>query len=240
MEKKEFRDLLARCAETTQNIRVFNDWRYSGVYRVSDEITAKIDCLVTLLQAKVDEGYFCKKDEYLLIYNFQPLFMSDETCLCSLDMVIKPLKEINELGNNNGKPLQLVVNGTTGEVGNNAYGLAVIMDEATEEVEEELEIEGEKPFVYGNYNDAVYFLPLLQDFVTKLNQLRGTIEAFTEPECKEKEIDPQKGVENRPAIRFSVQKNTQTTKGFDRVSAQEPWAESSVKASPPRLIRQVV
>jgi hypothetical protein len=156
MNNSDFQKLLAGHADKTSNIRAAASFVFSGVNRIPDDIVTKIGGVVSLLQQQVNKGHLCEKDEYLLIYNFQPLYITDENYFCSLDIVVRPAEKINELNNSSGRPLQLVINGTTGEVMNNVAGMAAmgIPDE-----EEGL------PAIYGNYND--HSNP--QNFMERLN-----------------------------------------------------------------------
>jgi hypothetical protein len=158
MNNSDFQKLLAEQADKTPNIRAAASFAFSGVNRIPEEIVTKIGSVVSLLQSQVNKGCFCNKDEYLLVYNFQPLLIEDENYFCSLDMVVKPTEKMNELNNSSGKPLQLVINGTTGEVMNNVAGMAAMGIPDEEEQEEEL------PAIYGNYKD--YSNP--QNFMERL------------------------------------------------------------------------
>lgn len=151
MKLETFQKLLTQCTERTQHVRTINKWTSSGVSRIPDEITSKIDGIVSLLEDNIKKGLLCAKDEYLMIYNFQPLYVSETIYLCSLDMLIRPKSKIADLGNCEGKPLQLIVDGMNGKVADNAY--AEQMLELYDDEEEEEEEVVPTPVCYGNYFD---------------------------------------------------------------------------------------
>ena len=127
MNTLEFVTLSTTNTDRTANVRTSShSWLSSGVHRVPDDISNKFGCVVSLLQAQVDNGLLCKKDEYLLIYNFQILDDTDDACYCSLDMVTKPTAEITETHVIKGSPLHLVINGSSGEVMNHIQGLIAL------------------------------------------------------------------------------------------------------------------
>jgi hypothetical protein len=168
MGNEEFQKLLAEHANKTSNIRGAS-FTHSGVNRIPDEIVKKIGSIVSLIQAQIDKGMFatvCKKDEYLLIYNFQPLVTSPNY-LCSLDMAVKPIQQINDLSNSGRKLLQLVIDGTTGDVMNNTAGMMAMGIMGNEEEEEE----EEPPISHGNYHE--YSNPLGNH-----EKLKGSKDAF--------------------------------------------------------------
>lgn len=150
MKVKEFKDLAEKSAGQTTNVRIYQDWGNCGVARVPDDVAKKIPAIIALLQANIHKGLLCNKEEqYLLIYNFQPLGQH----YYSLDILLKPKEKIEEtdklLG---GTTLQLVVNGHTGEVINNAKAWSEIIKIETGEDENYGDASKEAHISYGNYN----------------------------------------------------------------------------------------
>jgi len=209
VETEKFRRLFVECAETTENVCVVdNGWIASQLCEVAEvggvadtgelmkkldeiEMTKEITQIVTFLQAKIDNGYFCKKDERLVICNFHPLYMGKGLSVSGLDMIIKPLEESSGLKSSRGAPLYLVINGTTGEIGDVNYGLAIF----GKEVQNKNGMKSKRPLIYGNYKNPK---PIPHNFVTLLDQLRAT----TEEVPKEKENQAELG---KSAIHFSFQ-----------------------------------
>jgi len=141
----EFVALSMANTKRTANVRTgSHSWEKSGVYRLPDNILNNFGRVVALLQAQVDIGLFCKKDEHLLIYNFQILQEESDDYYCSLDIVIKPNLEIDNTHVINGLPLHLVINGTSGEVMNTIKGLIAFGIEPED---------GEVPISFGSYNE---------------------------------------------------------------------------------------
>lgn len=185
MRAEEFRKLLVKHTETTANVCAYKNWDHSKVDKVNDAITAQIGQIVAFLQAKVEEGLFCKKDECLMVYNFQPVCVRDDLYLCSLDMMIKPLNGTDAL-KNKGLPLTLVINGGTGEIGNAAYGLAMITGK---KVQDENEVEAQKPLVYGKYNNEICAKAPIIALAKQLSQeLEVTTGDLKDKSCQPKEI----------------------------------------------------
>jgi hypothetical protein len=148
MKLSDFIELLIANTEKTNNIRTYTGTWYTGVCRIPDAVTTKIGKLVALLQAQIETEQLCQPDEYLLIYNFQPNFLSDHIYYCSLNATVKPINELEQTQRNSGKLLQIILNATSGEVINNTQAML----EA--ELITDLEIKIEKlelPRKYGNY-----------------------------------------------------------------------------------------
>jgi len=206
MQVEQFQGLLAKHTVTTSNVRALRTKWYSGVSRIPDEITSKMGSIVSLLQDEITKGRFCRgEDQYLLIYNFQPLQVERGDYLCSLDMVIRPISELGDLDNCTGEPFQLVVNGTTGAVGNSAYGYRMIAAGLEEEGEEsEEEEESEMPLIYGNYKD--YSDPI--DFLNEVSTLLETIRTFREAGTRADE-----SAALNPAVCFSFSNTSRKQSG---------------------------
>ncbi len=162
MKHEDFQRLLTKSTKHTKNVRACSKEWYSGVCKIDDKIASEIGSIVLLLQEKIDNGYFCGKDSYLMIYNFQPLHISTEVYLCSLDIVIRPLAKINDLDTCEGTRLNLVVDGKNGTVINNFYAMKMmgIYDEEEEQGVSE---------TYGSYID--FREPKATSFKERLNAL---------------------------------------------------------------------
>lgn len=144
MNIEDFQKLLKQTTENTQNVRSYNKNWYSGVSKVPDEKAREIGGIVLFLQEMIYKGELCKPGEYLMIYNFQPLHISDTDYLCSLDMVIRPMSKINDLESCDGETVQLVVDINNRKILNNAYGMLLMG----------IGDEDEGPCLcYGNYSD---------------------------------------------------------------------------------------
>lgn len=179
MKIEDFQKLLNKSTVNTKHVRGFSKKWNSGVHRIPDEIVSNIGCIVLLLDDKVNNGHFCKKDEYLMIYNFQPLYITNTTYLCSLDMLIRPISKINDLETCEGKPLQLVVDGQNRMIVDNTY--AMIEMGLFEDSEEEV-----LPICYGNYLD--YLEPKASYFKDKLTALKSVNLAYSDM-SREKKSD---------------------------------------------------
>jgi len=151
MKSTEFIALLIANSNKTRNLRTYAGKWYSGAPRVPDSISTQIGHIVALIQAKINEGLICdRQQEGLLIYNFQPIIFSQKQLYCGLDMLIRPLKDIDNTHLKTGTPLQIIINGNTSEVMNMTKGLLevglITMDEVTEE-------SMEQSLSYGKYID---------------------------------------------------------------------------------------
>lgn len=164
MKNAEFLVILAANANKTKNLRgCVSPWPPS-ISRVPDEISKEFGRIIALIQAKINEGHLCNKDaECLLLYNFQPIHFGKDTTYYSLDALRKPLNEITKIHEKIGEPIQLAINGKTGEIINNSK-LMVEMELATSQ---EIADEGlEVPKSYGTYHDyqaPCTFFPVQSD-----------------------------------------------------------------------------
>jgi hypothetical protein len=151
MKNAEFLALIATNTNKTTHIRTYSGCWYTGVSRIPEELTTKIGKIIALLQAKINQGQLCDKSkECLLIYNFQPASVSHNHLFCTLDMLVKPLADIQKTDQNIGKPLQLIIDGNTSQVVNNTKGM-IDMGLITESEAKEDDLD--PPIVYGNYHD---------------------------------------------------------------------------------------
>jgi len=133
-------------ANQTSQVRVYSQ-KWGSIHSLPNEIASHIGSIMNFLQMQIEQGQFCKKDEYLLLYNFQALQVEESAYLCSLDILIKPLSTLHQTDVLLGKPFQLVLNGTTGEVMNDAKAL-IEMGLSPEEDEQENE---NYPISFGHY-----------------------------------------------------------------------------------------
>ncbi|MCE3238440.1 MAG: domain S-box protein [Gammaproteobacteria bacterium] len=164
MKSAEFLALIAANANKTKNLRsYFGPWP-SSINRVPDEIAGKVGRIVAFVQAKINEGHFCNKEtEYLLIYNFQPLHLSKKDVIYySLDLLRKPTSRIKRVKEKIGEPMQLVIQGETGDVMNNSQFMVSVELATIEEIARD---KLEPPTIYGNY--TAYAAPCC--FVTLLS-----------------------------------------------------------------------
>jgi hypothetical protein len=171
MNRSEFVALARANTDRTSNIRISSNWNSSGVSQVKDGVAKEFGCVIALLQAQIEKGQLCKKDEFLLIYNFQLIQTVEEVDYYSLDMLIKPIHNIEEIEHNGGRSLQLIINGATSEVMNNSKGM-VDMDLCSEK--ELLQNGEDAPTSLGNYNhySALYNI---EYEVTRFENNSGTI-----------------------------------------------------------------
>jgi len=151
MKNAEFISLLIANTNKTKNLRTFAGKWVTGAARVPNEITTQIGRVVALLQAKINEGLICKKDsEGLLVYNFQPILFNKSKTYCSMEMLIRPVEELDLTHLKTGTPFHIIIEGTTTEVCNATKGLLDVGIISAEEIV----LEGmEPPRVYGKYRD---------------------------------------------------------------------------------------
>ncbi len=165
MKSTEFLALIAANANKTKNLRsYFGSWP-SSINRVPDNIAGKVGRVVAFVQAKINEGHFCNKEtEYLLIYNFQPLHLSQNNIIYySLDLLRKPTSRIKRVKEKIGEPIQLVIQGETGDVMNNSQFMVEVELATVEEIARD---KLEPPTIYGNYRVCpapCCFVTLLSD-----------------------------------------------------------------------------
>jgi CheY-like chemotaxis protein len=165
MKSAEFLAIIAANANKTKNLRsYFGAWP-SSINRIPDEMAGKFGRIVAFVQAKIDEGHFCNKEtEYLLIYNFQPLHLSQHNIIYySLDLLRKPTSRIKRVKEKIGEPMQLVIHGETGDVMNNSQFMVDVGLATVEEIERD---KLESPTLYGNYKTypaPCCFVALLSD-----------------------------------------------------------------------------
>jgi hypothetical protein len=153
MKIEDFQKLLNKSCSLTKNVRGCTNWSSSGVCLIPDETSSKIDCIVSFLQHQINNGKFCKKDEYLMIYNFQPFHISDTRYLCNLDLLIKPISKINDLEDRVGKPLHLVVDAMDGTIADENYGLDEVMGMLEDDEDEVEPVPVPVSVRYGNFLD---------------------------------------------------------------------------------------
>lgn len=145
--------LLANCNQTDRIRACTKDrkWRGSGAFAVDDKITKNIGAIVSFLDQNLRN--FCADNEMLLIYNFQSANIDHYV---SLQAIKKPKEEIDNTDDNSGKPIEIIINGETGEVMNpNQCWLNLGITN-----KENLAAEGESAIIYGNfkkYFPLVYF-----------------------------------------------------------------------------------
>jgi len=115
--------------------------------------------MIALIQAKIDQGEIINgKEQSLLVYNFQPLLSNSRAAYVSFDMVIKPIEQIDETHDLSGIPIQIVVDGVSCEVMNNACAMLNMGLTDGEFHEDDVQ----NPVCYGNYRDY----PAVCSFVT--------------------------------------------------------------------------
>lgn len=149
MKNTEFIALLVAHANKTTHIRAYSGKWHISANRIPDEITTKIGYILTLIQNKITQRQLIKPEQGLLIYNFESLFFENaSTHFYSLNMLIKPLSELNDTTKDMGKPLQLVINEKTAEILNTTKYLLDAGYLTPDEVAAE---ELEPPISYGNY-----------------------------------------------------------------------------------------
>jgi len=150
MKTIEFVALAQTHAERTSHLRVYSQTWEGGVWQLPEAICCSIGSILALMQGQIDKGQLCKKDECVLLYNFQPLYSPKGAYFCTLEMLIKPLSTIAETNVLLGKPFQLIVNGTTAEVMNASKALIEMGFSSEEELREE---GSDLPQSFGKYTD---------------------------------------------------------------------------------------
>lgn len=90
----------------------------------------RVGHIITLIQANINKGKIINRaTESLLLYNFQPLPCEQQkegevgTLYLTIDMMIKPIAQINDTHKLDGRPIQLVVEAVSGEVMNNSQAM---------------------------------------------------------------------------------------------------------------------
>lgn len=136
MKNAEFVALMIANTNKTRNLRTYGRKWFSGARRLNDNVLCRIGhvvgivlppltCLsylhIALIQANINQGKFINlSDEYLLVYNFQPVPHEEQgnavSCLyLTLDMMIRPMALIEDTQTLDGKPIQLVVEAVSGK-----------------------------------------------------------------------------------------------------------------------------
>ena len=154
MENSDFAALATKCTKKTPNVRVYSGaWDHAGTHRIPNEVAEKIGAMIALIQTQIELELLCKKEEHLLIYNFQ--ILSNESYLYCLDMLIKPISDLNSTSVKEGRPLQLVINAVTKEIMNNAQGMMIMASEMEIDIGDlSDDLNGDdKPITYGCYDD---------------------------------------------------------------------------------------
>jgi len=151
MKNAEFVVLLSANTNKTKNLRTFaGNWK-TGAARLPNEITTRIGCIIALLQKRIDEGYLCNSaTEGVLVYNFQPVLFRKDKLFCSLDMLIKPLLELDCTHLKSGVPVSVIIEANTTEVCNCSKGM---LDVGLITPEEIINEKLDQPIVYGLYSD---------------------------------------------------------------------------------------
>jgi len=150
MKNAEFVALVMANANKTRNIRTYAKKWFSGARRLQVCVLNKIGHVIALIQAQIYKGKMINGlEEYLLVYNFQPLSCDTEnTFFLTLDMMIRPIARIDDTQTLEGKPIQFVVEAVSGEVMNNAKAMQLLGVLDLENLEGE-----SPPESYGNFND---------------------------------------------------------------------------------------
>lgn len=147
MKNAEFVALLTANTNKTKNLRTYTGKWTTGAARVPDKITTQIGHIVALLQNKI--GEICNPTtEGLLVYNFQPILFHEDILYCSMDMLIRPLQDLDNTKSKIGMPVQVTISGTTHEVSNTTKGLLDIGLITPEEAGEM-----DPPKIFGKFTD---------------------------------------------------------------------------------------
>lgn len=97
LARKEFVKRTSSYSHKTKNVCISHDWDYSGVSSVDKSVRLGFPAIMELLQDNINGGHnnaLCQKNQFLLIYNFQPLYKNDEGgTYCSIDMLVKPTED---------------------------------------------------------------------------------------------------------------------------------------------------
>lgn len=155
MNVKLFKDRAEKYAKRTKNVRIYSQLHDSlkSVELIPDKFTLKFPSIIAFIQEQ--SSNLCGTGQYLLVYNFQIYFKEDakDIYYCNLDMLIKPMKDIEKTHEQTGQPLSLVVNCKTGEVCNAAKGAFEV---ANYMMVAETENDTEEHISYGYYTDIKY------------------------------------------------------------------------------------
>jgi len=150
MKNAELIALMIANTNKTKNMRTYGKRWFSGARRICDKVATKVGHMIALIQDKIDQGEIINgKEQALLVYNFQPLLANKHAAYVSFDMVIKPIEQINETHDLSGVPIQIVVDGISCEVMNNACAMINMGLTDVEFHDEDLQ----NPIHYGNYSE---------------------------------------------------------------------------------------
>jgi len=146
MKNAELIALMIANTNKTKNLRTYGKKWFSGARRICDGISTQIGKMIALIQDRVDHGEIInKKDDCLLVYNFQPLCSDNNVHYLTFDMVIKPIAEINNTHDLTGIPVQVVVDCASGEIMNNAKAMLQMgLTDCPADIQ--------NPTTYGNYS----------------------------------------------------------------------------------------
>jgi len=168
MKNAELIALLIANTNKTRNLRTYGNKWFSGARRICDRIATKVGQMIALIQDKIDQGEIINgRYESLLLYNFQPLFSDKGAVYITLDMLIKPIEKIHDTHDLSGTPIQLVVDGNSGEVMNNARAMLKLgMMDDIQEIQ--------NPKYYGNYSEyraVASFMPIRNHVYLKADDI---------------------------------------------------------------------
>jgi hypothetical protein len=140
--------LLTANANKSEHVRVFSGRWYTGADRIPDVIAANIGKLINLIEAQINQGNLCNKDEEsLLIYNVQ---LSGIDSQITIDMVRRSRQLLDCADNLVGSPVHLLIDMDSGMVRNPTSAmLHAGMISSEEVVHENLE----QPKEYGRLHD---------------------------------------------------------------------------------------
>lgn len=120
MKKEDFVEYSTLHANKTSNVRINPFWENSGVSRVEDKVAQNFSAIIQLLQNNILGGgpdALCSKEEFLLVFNFQPVIAG----IYGLDCIVKSTKDIADLTSSTfERSISLIVEASSGEVMNGA------------------------------------------------------------------------------------------------------------------------
>jgi len=151
LKRQDFVKRTSSYSKHTENVYISDNWDYSGVSSVEENVRLNFPAIMELLQNNIDsalENALCKKNQFLLIYNFQPVTTTKKGKYYSIDILVKPIEHTQDLGTksqeNKYLKLSLVVS-PSGEVINE---FLFLQQEFPEDSLEEKQV----PISYGFYH----------------------------------------------------------------------------------------
>lgn len=166
---EEFQKFCHQHTANTENVRTHKKLG-TGVYRVPAEVKGKIGCIISLLQDKINQGFFCGEDEYVMIHNLQ-LGVLDSFYTLEMFRIAK-----EEAGDLNAPSQEAYFELVIDQEGNITNASAALEELGYFDEEEE----AEPPIYYGNYHDYSEPQPFLAERLMSLKSRLADVSCSAE------------------------------------------------------------